>query len=147
MSFDAIQRDRGSMLPRHLFAVLKSIQEDLRQAISIDPKVHLYGPNRVLGIMHTQMPGIVGGDKVLAEKMLLESYQKAPALSINHVAYGKILMVNGKTTEAKAVFTRFLALPDSALDPYPGEPLRNLNPELNRDRKAVKGLLDQLSGE
>ncbi|NDG83576.1 MAG: hypothetical protein EBX52_00890 [Proteobacteria bacterium] len=147
VSFDAIQKDRGFPLPRNLFAVLKSIQDDLRKAISKSPSIHVYGPARVLGIMHTQMPGIVGGDKTLAEKMLAEAYLNGPALCSNHVAYAKILQVNGKTTEAKAVLTRFLSMNDLDLNPYPEAPLRGLKPENERDRKVARDLLEQLNGD
>lgn len=147
VSFDAIRKDRGAVLPKNLFAVLKSLQQDLRSAISLDPKVHVYGPNRVLGIMHTQMPGIVGGDKSLAEKLLLDAYQRAPELSGNHVAYAKILMVNGKDGQAKMVLERFLAAKDQELDPYPTEPIRTVKPELERDRKTAKAMLQELNEE
>jgi len=146
-SFDAIQRDRGSILPRHLFAVLRSIQDDLGRSIELDPTLHVYGPHRVLGIMHTQMPGIVGGDKVLAEKMLREAYTRAPNISLNHIAYARILQVNGKDELAKGILTRFLALTDSELDPYPSAPLRSVKPELNHDRIEAKKLLEELNGE
>jgi hypothetical protein len=146
-SFDAIRKDRGSVLPRHLFAVLRSLQDDLRRAIELNPKIHVYGPHRVLGIMHTQMPGIVGGDKVLAEKMLREAYTKAPEISLNHVAYARILQVNGKDAQAKEVLTRFLARNDSELDPYPAEPLRNVKPELQKDRAEARKLLEEIDGE
>ncbi len=146
-SFDAIRKDRGSVLPRHLFAVIRSLQDDLRRAIELDPRIHIYGPHRVLGIMHTQMPGIVGGDKVLAEKMLLEAYTKAPEISLNHVAYARILQVNGKDMKAKEVLTRFLAKTDAELDPYPGEPLRNVKPELKKDRGEAAKLLEEIDGE
>jgi hypothetical protein len=147
VSFDAMRKDRGAVLPKNLFAVLKSLQQDLRSAISLDPKIHVYGPSRVLGIMHTQMPGIVGGDKSLAENLLLEAYQRAPELSGNHVAYAKILMVNGKDTQAKMVLERFLAAKDQDLDPYPSEPLRTVKPELERDRKTAKSMLQELNEE
>ncbi len=147
VSFDAMRKDRGAVLPKNLFAVLKSLQQDLRSAMSLDPKVHVYGPNRVLGIMHTQMPGIVGGDKSLAENLLLEAYQRAPELSGNHVAYAKILMVNGKDAQAKMVLERFIAAKDQDLDPYPSEPLRTVKPELDRDRKTAKSMLQELNEE
>ena len=144
-SFDAVQKDRGSVLPRNMFAVLKSLQQDLRQAIVLDPTIHVYGPNRVLGIMHTQMPGIVGGDKTLAETLLAEAYSKAPQICSNHTAYAKILIVNGKDALAKDVLNKFLALTDADLNPYPNEPLRNLNPENARDRKVAQAMLDDLN--
>jgi hypothetical protein len=147
VSFDAIQKDRGSVLPKNLFAVLKMIQDDLRKAISLNPAIHVHGPARVLGIMHTQMPGIVGGDKTLAEKMLGEAYRNGPSMCANHVAYAKILQVNGKTVEAKAVLTRFLSMSDAELNPYPESPFRALKPETIRDRKVARDLLDQINEE
>lgn len=147
VSFDAMRKDRGSPLPTNLFKVLKSIQQDLRSAMTLDASLHLQGPNRVLGIMHTQMPGIVGGDKALAETLLQEAYQKAPELSANQIAYARILSIRGKTDPAKSVLSRFLALSDRELDPYPQEPLRSVKPELERDRKAARTLLDELNSE
>jgi hypothetical protein len=97
--------------------------------------------------MHTQMPGIVGGDKTLAEKMLAEAYRNGPAMCTNHVAYAKILQVNGKDVEAKAVLTRFLSMSDAELNPYPESPFRALKPETERDRKVARDLLEQINGE
>ncbi len=146
-SFDAIRKDRGSVLPRHMFAVIRSLQDDLRRAIELNPKIHVYGPHRVLGIMHTQMPGIVGGDKVLAEKMLREAYVQAPEISLNHVAYARILQVNGKDSQAHEVLTRFLARTDAELDPYPSEPLQSVKAELLKDRAEALKLLEEIDGE
>ncbi|MBU6155126.1 MAG: hypothetical protein KGP28_12555 [Bdellovibrionales bacterium] len=146
-SFDAIRKDRGAVLPRHMFAVIRSLQDDLRRAIDLNPRIHVYGPHRVLGIMHTRMPGIVGGDKVLAEKMLREAYVRAPEISLNHVGYARILQINGKDSEAKEVLTQFLAKTDAELDPYPSEPLRNVMPELFKDRAEAKSLLEEIDGE
>jgi hypothetical protein len=147
VSFDAMKKDRGSVLPKNLFAVLKSLQQDLKSAISLDPTIHLYGPSRVLGIMHTQMPGIVGGDKSLAEKLLSDAYTQAPKLSANRIAYARILIVNGKDEQAKTVLNRLLTDTEEALDPYPGEALRSVKPELERDRKLAKSLLDELNSD
>ncbi len=146
VSFDAMQKDRGQALPRTLFGVLRAIQDDLRKAISLNGAIHSHGPARVLGTMHTQMPAIVGGDKSLAEKTLLDALRGSPSMCANHLAYAKILQVNGKKNDARAVLTRFLSMSDSELDPYPGEPLRSLKPEIERDRKGARDLLARLGG-
>ncbi len=146
VSFDAMQKDRGQALPRTLFGVLRSIQDDLRKAISLNAPLHSHGPARVLGTMHTQMPAIVGGDKSLAEKTLLDALKGSPSMCANHLAYAKILQVNGKKNEARTVLNRFLSMSDRELDPYPEEPLRNLKPEIERDRKAARDLLARLGG-
>jgi hypothetical protein len=55
--------------------------------------------------------------------------------------------VNGKDTQAKMVLERFLAAKDQDLDPYPSEPLRSVKPELERDRKTAKSMLQELNEE
>lgn len=145
VSFDAIQRDRGAMLPRAMFRNLKFIQTQLRHAMEWNPAVHGHGPARVLGLMHTQMPGIVGGDKVLAEKLLKSAVEGTPSMSANHYAYANILSINGKRDEAKRALNRFLAMSDSELDPYPGEPLRSVKSETEVDRKKARELLSDLN--
>jgi hypothetical protein len=146
-SFDAIRKDRGSPLPRNLFGVIKSLQQDLRRAIGLDPKIHFWGPSRVLGLMHTQMPAIVGGDKSLAENLLRDAYQNAPALSLNHLAYARILRINGKATQAREVLLRFMALSDAELDPFVSEPFRTFKPEIERDREQARKLLGELDSD
>ena len=119
LSFDAIQKDRGGLIPTHMFKVLGSLQDLLQKSIKLDPSVHFYGPMRVLGMMHTQMPKIVGGDKILAEKMLQEAYVQAPGFSMNQLAYAKILDINGKTEEAIKVLKAFIATDINYFDPIP----------------------------
>lgn len=147
LSFDAIQRDRGAMLPRAMFRVLKTIQAQLRQAMESTPATHLHGPARVLGLMHTQMPGIVGGDKVLAEKLLKAAYEGSPAMAANQYAYANILSVNGKRADARRVLERFVAMSASELDPYPGEPLRRpTSVEIDGEKQKARELLNDLNG-
>jgi hypothetical protein len=145
VSFDVFQKDRGSAIPTHTFRALGEIQSDLRLAIQRDSSIHFFGPLRVLGMMHTQMPAIAGGDKTLAQKLLKEAYQKAPNFSLNHLAFARILDVNGKTTEAVSVLQQMLVLPDANLDPYSSEPLLTLLPEVQKDKKAAQALLDDLN--
>lgn len=147
LSFDAMQVDRGAILPRRTFGAIKTIQSELKQAMNLDPALHSYGPHRVLGTMHTQMPGIVGGDKKLAENLLKVAYENAPSMSANQYAYGNILSVNGKTEEAKRVLTQFLAMSDESLNPYPEAPFRLPKAEIESDRKKAKQILDDLNEE
>lgn len=141
LSFDAQEKDQGRPLPTAMFKVLKQIQKNLTLAISMDPTVHAYGPNRVLGVMHTAMPRIVGGDKTLAEKMLKVAYENAPRYATNWVAYAKILEMNGKEKLAKTILQQFLEMGDEALNPYPNETLRLPKVENEIERKEAKKLL------
>ena len=143
-SFDAIQKDRGALIPTHMFRVLGNLQDLLQTSIKIDPSVHFYGAMRVLGMMHTQMPRIVGGDKMLAEKMLREAYSKAPVFSMNHLAFAKILDANGKSDEAIKVLTNLLASDNSSFNPYPDQPLLSLLPETLKDKAEAQKLLDSI---
>ncbi len=146
VSFDVFQKDRGAVIPTHTFRALGAIQSDLRVAMQKDSSIHFFGPLRVMGMMHTQMPAIAGGDKVLAEKLLKEAYEKEPGFSMNHLAYARILDVNGKTDEAIAVLNRMLSAPDSTFNPYASEPLLSLLPEITKDKVDAKTLLDDISG-
>lgn len=143
-SFDAIAKDRGAPIPTHTFGAIRTIQRNLSMAIQANPSIHFYGPDRVLGIMNMKMPAVIGGDKVLAEKLLREAYTNSPALSANHVMYAKILNINGKKEEARAVLTHFLSMSDEELNCYPGQPLLALNEEIKRDRNSGKELLASL---
>lgn len=144
-SFDVIEKDRGATIPTHTFRALGAIQDGLRMAIQKDPSIHFYGPMRVMGIMHTQMPGIAGGDKKLAEKMLREAYTRSPIVAMNHIAFAKILEINGKTTEAVEVLNRLLSTPDEALNPYPDQPLLNLAPETRKHKEEARKLLEEIN--
>jgi hypothetical protein len=144
-SFDVFQKDRGAAIPTHTFRALGEIQSDLRLAIQRNSSIHFFGPLRVMGMMHTQMPAIAGGDKTLAQKLLKEAYQKAPNFSLNHLAYARILDVNGKTDEAMNVLQQMLNLPDASMDPYFADPLLTLLPEVKKDKQAAQALLDDLS--
>lgn len=145
MSFDVLEKDRGAVIPTNMFGVLGELQDLLQKAIKLDPSVHFYGPMRVLGMMHTQMPMIVGGDKTLAEKLLREAYQKAPVFSMNHLAYARILEVNGKTTEAVKVIQKFLSADIESFNPYPDQPLRSLVPEALKEKKEAQKLLNDIN--
>lgn len=145
VSFDVIEKDRGSLIPTHMFKVLGDLQDMLNKAIKLDPSVHFYGPLRVLGIMHTQMPMIVGGDKTLAEKLLRDAYSKAPGISMNHLAFAKILDVNGKTTEETKVLNFLINTNNDYFNPYPDQPFLSLNPEVIKDKKEALKILNDLS--
>ncbi len=144
VSFDAMILDRGAVLPRNLFRNLKFIQTQLRNAIELKPTLHAYGPHRVLGLMHSQMPGIVGGDKVLAERLLRESVENAPMMSANWVGYATILNINGKYDEAKRVLRTFLGASLESLEPYGSIPHRSLRFEIELDQKKGQELLNEL---
>lgn len=140
-SFNSTRLDRGSILPRNMFRMLRSIQGELNQAHTTDPTIHFFGPSRVIGIMHTSMPAIAGGDKRLAEVRLAEAYSAFPNLSANCVAYAKILIINSKFDLAKTVLTKFLSKSDNELNPFPNEPLRAPKAELFRDRDSARTML------
>lgn len=144
ISFDAIARDRGLLIPTHTFGAIRTIQKNLSIAIQINPAIHFYGPDRVLGIMNIKMPGVIGGDKALAEKLLREAYQNSPALSANHLMYSKILVINGKKDEARTALNHFLSMNDEELNCYPGQPLLAFTEEVARDRVSAKELLASL---
>ncbi|OFZ79002.1 MAG: hypothetical protein A2583_14880 [Bdellovibrionales bacterium RIFOXYD1_FULL_53_11] len=140
VSHDAMEKDRGSSTPTNLFKVLGQLETDFREAIKLEPSVHVYGPQRALGAMHTQMPPLVGGDKRLAERLLKAAYDKGKKFSQNHIFYAKILIARDKNEEAKKVLNNLLAMKDGELNPY--EPHRIPAIETAEDRVEARKLLE-----
>ena len=144
ISFKVQQQDRNSLIPRHTMSSISEIKSLLRLAVAKSPTVHAYGPQRVLGIINTEMPVIVGGDRSYAEEMLQVSYQKGQALSANHLAYAKILMVRGKKEMGKTILKSFLSVPDQKLNLFENEPLMFPRLEVARDRAEAQKLLEEM---
>lgn len=143
ISFDAVEKDRGSLLPTTMFGRISTIQDLLTSAIKENPTIHFYGPHRVLGLMHTQMPKIAGGDKKYAEQLLATAYTNQPSYFSNVYSYANILFVNGKNQEALDILNRFLQTPDSYYEVYSPNVSRSLSVEILAEKeKARKLLLD-----
>jgi hypothetical protein len=146
-SFDAIQKDRGALIPTNLFSQISTIQNLLKSAINLDPTIHYYGPHRVLGIMHTQMPKIAGGDKKYSEQLLKTAYDQQPFYHGNPFAYANILYINGRNDEAKAVLQNFLINPNEKYETYLNEPLRSLALEIQKEKIKAQDLLKTIAEE
>jgi hypothetical protein len=147
ISFDALEKDRGKLIPTYLFSQIGAIQNLLKSALNEDPTTHFFGPHRVLGVLHTQMPKIAGGDKKYAEQMLKNSYTARPHYHSNPYAYANILYINGQASQAQGILNKFLATPNSAYEPYPNEVLRSLNIEIEIEKKKAQELLNIISDE
>lgn len=147
ISFDALQKDRGQLIPTYLFSQLGTIQNLLKSAASSDPAIHFYGPHRVLGVLHTQMPKIAGGDKKYAEQMLKISYTARPYYYSNPYSYANILYINGNIAVAKTILNSFLATPNEKLESFPNEPLRSFKPEIEKEKIKAQELLDIIKNE
>jgi hypothetical protein len=143
ISFDAVEKDRGSLLPTTMFGRISTIQNLLTSAIKEDPSTHFYGPHRVLGLMHTQMPKIAGGDKKYAEQLLATAYAQQPNYFSNVYSYANILYVNGKNSEALVVLNQFMQTPDAYFEVYAPNASQSLAPEIKAEKaKAQKLILD-----
>lgn len=147
ISFDALEKDRGKMIPTYLFTQIGTIQNLLKSAANTDPSIHFYGPHRVLGVLHTQMPKIAGGDKKYAEQMLKTSYTANPFFHSNPYAYANILYINGKLENAKEVLNTFLSTPNEKYESFPNEPLRTFNLEIQNEKGKAQELLNMIIDE
>lgn len=147
ISFDALEKDRGKMIPTYLFTKIGTIQNLLKSAASTEPAIHFYGPHRVLGVLHTQMPKIAGGDKKYAEQMLKTSFTAHPFYHANPYAYANILYINGKLDEAKAILNTFLTTPNEKYEAYPNEPLRSFSGEIQIEKNKAQELLTVILDE
>lgn len=147
ISLDAVQKDRGSLIPTNLFAQVGPIQNLLKSALTEDPSIHEYGPHRVLGVLHTQMPKIAGGDKKYAEQMLKTAYTERPNYYSNPYAYANILYINGSTEQAQNILNDFVAKPNSTFEVYPDNSLRSLNMEIENEKQKALKLLNIIADE
>jgi tetratricopeptide (TPR) repeat protein len=136
-------RDRGASIPRNLLRDLPKIQEAMNEAIRLDRTYHGYGPVRVYGIYMMQADPAVGGDDTVAEKYLLEAYQKAPGMGQNHLWYAEVLVELNRKPEAIKVLEQFVALdPDNAQELEP-----KWKPENVADQAKGRKRLEELRAE
>ena len=147
VSFDALEKDRGKMIPTYLFSQIGTIQSLLKFAAQNDAEIDFYGPHRVLGILHTQMPKIAGGDKKYAELLLKRSYEAHPDYHSHPYVYANILYINGKTDEAKTILTLFLDTPNEKYESFANEPLRSFNLEIQKEKDKAQELLNIIIDE
>lgn len=141
VSFDALEKDRGKMIPTYLFTQIGTIQNLLKSSANTQPSIHFYGPYRVLGLLHTQMPKIAGGDKKYAEQMLKLSFTADPYYHSNPYAYANILYINGKLENAKDILNTFIKTPNEKYESFPNEPLRSFNLEIQKEKAKAQELL------
>lgn len=111
------EQDGSALIPTHTLKALPKIKAKLRKTIELDESVHGYGAHRVLGIIYTSVPGLVGGDKELGEKYLKTALEKAPRFSINPLYYGKFLVSDERKDEARAVMSELIETAPAIFDP------------------------------
>lgn len=110
-------QDGSALIPTHTLKALPKIKAKLRKTIELDETVHGYGAHRVLGIIYTTVPGLVGGDKELGEKYLKTALEKAPRFSINPLYYGKFLVSDDRKDEARSIMNELLTTEPKVFDP------------------------------
>ncbi|MCM0605837.1 MAG: hypothetical protein KA715_07070 [Xanthomonadaceae bacterium] len=116
-SAKAKDQDGNALIPTHTLKVLPKIKAKLRKTIELDETVHGYGAHRVLGIIYTTVPGLVGGDKELGEKYFKTSLEKAPRFSINPLYYGKYLVSDDRKDEAREIMKELIEIEPKTFDP------------------------------
>jgi len=127
----AREDDQDAVIPTHTMKALKEIKARLRKTIEIDPSIHGYGAQRVLGIIYDALPGVVGGSKKLAEEYLSKAYAQAPRFSANALYYGKFLSIHKRQDEANKVLKDLMELEPKAFN-------ENRIPETTLDREDAK---------
>ncbi len=137
LTFDAKNKDGNSILPKNMLMALPAIKQNLIDAKKLNENVHAHGPHRVYGIMHMQMPTIVGGDDQIALQDLRLAYVKDPLFSANIVAYAKILIKTNDTMNAKNLLTDFLSSPVNDFG-------INRIADTNEDRVEAQNLLNKI---
>ena len=131
LSQKAKDKDGNALIPTATLKALPKIKSKLRKTIELDETVHGYGAHRVLGIIYTTVPGLVGGDKELGEKYFKTALEKAPHFSINPLYYGKFLIADDRKSEAEQVMKELISMDPAAFD-------SSRIPESTLDQKEAK---------
>lgn len=142
-SSDVRMKDRGAPVPRNTLSALGKIQGDLKAAIKVNPAVHEFGPNRVLGVMHSEMPAIAGGDKQYAEQNLKIALEGAPRTAMNYRYYANILRINKKNQQARELIESFLNMKPEELNPFDRPELLPVQ-EIQDEKNEAKKILEKL---
>lgn len=129
--------DKGKVIPGCIMGSKKEIMQNLETTRKLDIALEGAGGSRILGIMLTQMPKIVGGNKKRGETLLEEALSKAPDYSANFLELGRFYLDQKKNAEATKVLSDFISLNCSTMNPT-----RAL--ECTLDQEEAKKLLRSL---
>lgn len=101
---EARELDPGFGPPLSTLEALPEGKSKLKKALSIDPSVHGYGPNRTLGVIGSALPKFIIFSRERKEALphLRTAYQKAPRFSANAVELARHYVKISKDGDEKA---------------------------------------------
>jgi tetratricopeptide (TPR) repeat protein len=112
--------------------LVDSSQKNMRRLIELDPAFQFGGGYRILGRIHTKLPGLLGGDKDQAEDYLRKAVQMGPKFWQNHLYLAALLKDQGRAKEARRVLG----------DVLQGGPLPGFEPEFKVWRQEALKMLN-----
>lgn len=126
--------DEGKLIPSCFLAIRKDVITNLETTRTLELSLEGTGGSRFLGLLYTQLPKILGGNKKKGEDFLIEALTQSPDYSTNFLALGRFYINNKRKPEGTKILNDFLLLNCMTMNPERA-------PECGLDQDAAKKLL------
>lgn len=112
------------------------LKEAMNKAYKLDKTTNWGGPDRVLGRLFHQLPGIKGGDNSKAIEHYKAAIKISPQHLMNHRFLAEVLLDEGKKDEAKASLKFILDMPQGSF-------IKDVAPEMAEEKEKAQKLWDK----
>ncbi len=106
--------------------IIRPFEEDMKQALKLDPSVQYGGPPRALGNLYLELPFFLGGNLDQSVYYLEEAVRLAPDYAENHLGLAKAYQAQNNLSAAQKSLLTLMRLTDKIAD---DEELLNLRKE------------------
>ena len=96
--------------------IIGPFEEDMEQAVRLDPTVSHAGPHRALGKLYLELPFFLGGDLGKSSFHLQEAVRLAPDYAENHFGLAQVLIKKNNSTEARETLHKLMQLTDNTVN-------------------------------
>ena len=96
--------------------IIGPFEEDMEQAVRLDPTVSHAGPHRALGKLYLELPFFLGGDLGKSAFHLQEAVRLAPDYAENHFGLAQVLIKKNNSTEARETLHKLMRLTDNTVN-------------------------------
>ena len=112
------------------------LKEAMNKAKKLDKTYNWGGPDRVLGRLYHQLPGIKGGDNNKAIEHYRTAIKINPQHLMNHRFLAEVLLDEGKKDEAKATLKFILDMPSGSF-------IAEVAPEMAEEKEKAQKLWEK----
>lgn len=96
--------------------IIEPFEEDMKEALELDPTIQNGGPNRALGKLYLELPFFLGGSTDQAIKHLIEAVRLGPDYAENYLGLAQAYYSKNNFTDARKSLSTLLRLTDNIAD-------------------------------